>query len=218
MEQFLKNIDFEHLFVMQDLYTSTATLAIMVDSTSHSISKMYNWPYSNKNEMKELGGKINQMKDKSLEFFTLGISKIVEDFFNNLERFGKIKLRIWDNSLDPISFSKEVRLIRHLGNVIKHNNSIIESALDYKSSKALVDEFCFEDDSSIPWSNIFKYPERDSILKYIYKANYFCFEILSKEGLLNGKKQILEEDAIVEFMLNNYVHSIPGYPNNSSKF
>lgn len=209
----MKNFNLDHLLIVQNLYTSTGTMAIMVDSTSRSIYEMYNLPYSDKNEMKKLGGQINQMKDKSVEFYTLGISKMVEDFFNNLERFGNKKLSIFDSSLDSISFSKEVRFIRHLGNVIKHNNSIIESSCGGKSAKALVDEFGFEDDTPIHWLNIFRNSERDSILRYIYKASYFCFELLKKEGLWDGNKKILEEDAIVGYMVDNYIHSIPGHPN-----
>ena len=213
----MNNFDFDHLFIFQDLYASTATMSIMVDSTSHSISAMHNWTYSNKDEMKELGGKINQMKDKSVELYTLGISKMVEDFFNNLKRFGNKKLSIWDSALDSIAFSKEVRFIRHLANVIKHDNSIIESSFGGKSAKALIDEFGFEDDTPIHWLDVFKNSERDSILRYIYKANYFCFEILRKEGLWSKKTQILEEEAIVEYMIDNYIHSIPGHPNNKDK-
>ncbi len=213
----MKNSDIDFLYILQDIYSSTATLAIMVGATSDSISKMYNWPYSKKNEMKKLGGTINQMKDKSVEIYILGISKMVEDFFNNIDRYGRIKLSIWDSSIHSITFSKEVRFIRHLGNLIKHNNSIIESTNGGRSAKALINEFGLEDDIPIHWLNVFKNSERDSMLQYIYKANYFCFEVLRKEGLWSGEKQALEDDEIVRYMVEHYIHSIPGHPNKREK-
>lgn len=210
----MNNSNIEYRFILQDIYTSTSTLALMVDSTFRSIEEMYSWPYFNKDEMKELGGKISQMTDKSMEFFLLGISKMVEDFFNNLEQFGNIKLDVWDSSLESIMFSKEIRFIRRLGNIIKHHNSVIDSSKGNRDAKELIAQYGFKDDTPIHWLNIFKGQERDSILQYIYKANYFCMNILDEKGLIGFKRQPLEEGEMVEHMIKYFIHSIPGHPNN----
>jgi hypothetical protein len=198
--------------IFQGLHSSTATLAVMSDATSRAIAKMNDWSYTDKYEMKHLGATLIQMKEKFVEFTSLGISKMVEDFFNDLDRFGNVKLSIWSSLCDSVEFSKEVRLIRHLGNVIKHNNSIIESSTGGKSTKALIAEYGFPDDTPIHWLGVFQRPERDSILKYIYMANQFCAEILRGKGLLAGVRQTIKEDEIVLHMLRCYVHTIPGYP------
>ena len=198
--------------IFQGLHSSTVTLAVMSDATSRAIAEMHDWPYTDKYEMKHLGATLNQMKEKFVEFSTLGISKMVEDFFNDLERFGNIKLSVWSSLCDSVVFSKEVRLVRHLGNVIKHNNSILESSTGCKSTKALIAEYGFPDDTPIHWLDVFQSPERDPILKYIYMANQFCAEILRGKGLLLGVRQIVKEEEIVPYMLRCFVHSIPGHP------
>jgi hypothetical protein len=198
--------------IFQGLHSSTATLVVMSDATFRAIAEMHKWPYTDKYEMKHLGATLFQMKEKFIEFSTLGISKMVEDFFNDLERFGNIKLKIWDSLCDSVEFSKEVRLIRHLGNVIKHNNSFLESSTGGNSTKSLITEYGFPDDTSIQWLDVFQSPERESILKYIYKANQFCTEILRGQGLFIGVKHIVKDEEIVSYILRNFVHSIPGHP------
>lgn len=197
----MKDFDFEHIFIFQNLYHATSALAVMTDSTFRTIAEMYNWHYTTKYEMKHLGGTITQITEKFVELSTLGISKMVEDFFNNLDRLWKIKLSIWSHACDSVVFSREVRLLRHLGNVIKHNNSIIDSSTDRWSSKALINEYGFENDTPIQWIEIFSYPQRDSILRHIYMAYQFCTEILNNKGIFSLKKKDLNDDQIVPYML-----------------
>jgi len=198
--------------IFQGLHSSTATLAVMSDATFRAIAEMHDWPYTDKYAMKHLGGTLIQMKEKFVEFSTLGISKMVEDFFNDLERFGNIKLSIWSSLCDSVGFSKEVRLIRHLGNVIKHNNSMLESSTGGKSTEGLIAVYGFRDDTPIHWLDVFKSPERDSILKYIYMAYQFCIEVLRFKGLLPGEGHVIKEEEIVPHMLRCFVHTIPGHP------
>ena len=110
-----------------------------------------------------------------------------------------------------------MRLIRHLGNVIKHNNSFIESSTGGRSTEALIDDYGFPDDTPVCWLDVFQTPERDSILKYIYMANQFCTEILIREGLPAGAKQKLKEEEIVPYLFEHFVHLIPGHPEKGTK-
>ena len=204
--------DVKRELIFQELHSSTGALAVMSDATSRTIDEMSKWSYDDKLEMKLLGGTLSKMRENFVEFLTLGISKMVEDFFNNLKLFGNITLGIWDSSCDSVEFLEEVRLIRHLGNVIKHNNSIIDYTKGGSSSKALVDDYGFPDNTPIYWLDIFQTSKRDSILKYIYMANQFCTEILIREGLPAGTKLILKEEEMVAYLLKHFVHSIPGHP------
>jgi len=184
----------------------------MCDATFRSIDDMGKWPYTDKYEMKEIGATLNQMRDKFLELSILGISKMVEDFFNNLEQLGEVNISIWDSTLNTVAFSHDVRLIRHIGNVIKHNNSYIDSSTGGRSVKALISEYGFSDETPIQWLSIFKKSVKDSIFRNIYKTNQFCFEILHREGAVSDIRKILPEDEIVPFLYKFYIHSIPGHP------
>lgn len=204
--------DIDTILILQDLTLSASVLSIMTDETHLSIEKMSNRQYSDKHEMKMIGTTVSSMNEKYMEFLTLGISKMVEDFFNNLKRYKKIELKIWSEYCKTIDFSKEVLYIRHLGNVIKHNNSLVESTMS-KSAKSLVNEYGFSDETPLHFLKIFSFPYRDSILKHIYMAYEFCLDVLRKEGLLRIPRKPLGDDEIVEHMLKVFVHSIPSSSN-----
>ena len=212
----LSSFDIEHLFILQDIITSTTTICVVTDSTYRSISDMYKWAYNDKQEMKHLGATISQMEEKFFEYSILGISKMIEDFFNNLNEYAKINLNIWSESINSYHFSKEVRLIRNLGNVIKHDTSIIKSN-GSKDSKALFIEYELDDDIPIRYLDISKNSKRDEILIFLYKATSFCYEVLQKNNIFNNQNKVLQEDKIVDYMLKFYVHSIPGHPNQNAK-
>ena len=204
----------EHLYIMQDIMASTSTMCVMTDSTYRSISDMREWGYSDKYEMKDLGATINQMEEKFFEYSILGISKMIEDFFNNLKEFAKIDLNIWDPSLNNCNFLKEVRLVRNLGNVIKHDNSVIKSN-GKKDAKVLFMEYNLDVDTPIRYLNISKNSKKDEVLISLYRATYFCYEVLQNNNIVPNQKKVLKEEKIVDYMLDFYVHSIPGHP---SKF
>lgn len=188
----------------------------MTDSTINTIEEMHNWKFVDKDEMKHLGGTIIQMKHKFIELSILNLSKIIEDFFNNLERYGNIKVNIWDSSCDEIIFSREIRIIRHLGNIIKHNNSIIDSSTGGRSVNALIDDYGFEDGVPISRLNIFEPSIKNTILKYVYMSNEFCYEVLKLNGFIAKDRKNLSEKEIIKYMYENYIHSIPGHPKRES--
>ena len=205
------NIDF--LYLIQELSHSISTLSIMVDSTFNSIDDMHQWKYENKDEMKHLGGTLYQMKNKSMEFYILGISKIVEDFLNNLKLLRKSDLKIWDTFCDSVIYAKEIRLIRHFSNIIKHDNSIIYIPSQNKSTQMIIDTYNLTETMPINTLDFFEYKQKETILKHLYMANEFCFEILNLTNVYKRKKQLLLIDnEIIDFMFENYIYNIPGYP------
>jgi hypothetical protein len=206
------SFDMEKFFILQDIMASVKTICVITDSTYRSINEMHNWGYANKDEMKYLGGTIIEMEEKFFEYSILGISKMIEDFLNNLKEFANIELKIWDDTLNNCMFVKEIRLIRSLGNVIKHHNSIVK--YDGKDDhQRLCKEYGIEDDTQVSWLDIAKESKRDEIFKLLYKAYYFCYQVLQDRGIFSSKQSLIKEDEIVDFMLEFYVHSVPGYPN-----
>jgi len=209
----MKKFNIESLYLIQELNFSIETLAVMSDSTFDAINNMHHWKFEDKYEMKHLGGTIMQMKKKSIELFILGMSKIIEDFFNNLNKLQDTDLKIWDTKFDSLIYSKDIRFIRHLANVIKHDNSIIDASSKNKSTIALIESYGLPDDiTPVHWLNIFKSPEKDSILKNLYMSNEFCYEILKLTDILNKDRIILDDNEIVDFMLKEFVWNIPGHP------
>ena len=56
----MNEFDLEYFYIYQDLNYSISTISIMTDSTINAIDKMHTWEYKDKDEMKHLGGTINQ--------------------------------------------------------------------------------------------------------------------------------------------------------------
>lgn len=205
------------LKIFEDLDWSTVTLAVMCDATTRAFKEMYEWHYKDRHEMKLLGSTIFQLEDKFFELFILGISKMVEDFFNDLEIYGGHKLPIWDSSLDSIKYCREVRLIRHVGNVIKHNNSIIETSSGERSANELVNNYGFPDNTPIQYSKFLENPLHDSLLKQLFYANVFCLNLLNIYGSIKMPIPNVIENEIVKFMVERYIHEVPGHPNAKPK-
>lgn len=105
-----------------------------------------------------------------------------------------------------------MRIIRHLGNVIKHNNSIIDSSYGGISVNELIEKYGFKDKIPINSLDIFKPSIKNSILIYAYMSNEFCYEILKLNGFFSKDRKNLSEEEIIEYMYENYIHSIPGDP------
>ncbi|PHS30206.1 MAG: hypothetical protein COA92_10035 [Sulfurovum sp.] len=204
------NIDF--LYLLQELSRSISTLSIMVDSTFNSIDDMHKWKYEDKDEMKHLGGTLFQMQDKSVEFYILGISKIIEDFFNNLQLIRNCDLKIWDTFCDSVIYAKEIRLLRHLSNVIKHDNSIIFIPSRNQSTQMMIKTYNLTETTPINTIDFFKNNQKENILKHLYMTHEFCYEILSLTNIFKKEKQYLEDSEIVKYMFKNYIYNIPGHP------
>ena len=44
-------------------------------------------------------------------------------------------------------------------------------------------------------------------------SNEFCHEVLKLHGFLSKNRKDLNEEEIIKYMYENYIHSIPGHPN-----
>ncbi len=203
----------KELKIFQDLHWSTASLAVMCDATARAFEGMAKWSYKDKYEMKLLGSTIFQLEDNFSELGVLGVSKMVEDFFNNLDAHGGKKLSIWDATLNSIIYCNEVRMIRHVGNVIKHNNSIIDTSTGGRSAIELVNNYGFQDDTPIQYSTFLENPIHDSLLKQLFYANVFCLYLLDTHGSIKMSIPNVAVDDIVSYMTEKYIHEVPGHPN-----
>lgn len=207
----MKTFDIDAFYVIQELYHCVGTLSVMTDATSRSFDEMSKWRYSTKDEMKHLGGTIFQMRDKFLELSTLGISKMVEDFFNNLSEYKKVPTKIWESAYDGCRFSYETRRIRHLGNVIKHNNSIIDSAKG-QSGAALVGQYGMDDHTPIHWVDVFRGQVDEVILQQTFIAHEFCQDVMILHSIPFARQTNVPESEMKGVMLDRYVRNIPGHP------
>ena len=180
---------------------------------ARNMEEMRAWRYTTKDEMKHLGGTLIQMTEKLREFLLLGISKMVEDAFNNTNEAQGTKLDVWESAFDHLAHAHEVRWVRHLSNVIKHNNSVISSLSGSKSGKALVQQFGAPDDTPVAYLPEFALlPLRDVMLRYIYYAMTFGFALLDYTKLLPFRQQLIPHDDIPNHMLNRFVRDLPGHP------
>ncbi len=202
---------FDAIYVIQGLYQSAGTLSVMTDATSRTFAEMHTWRYETKEEMKHLGGTIFKMQDKFVELMILGVSKMVEDFFNDLEEFKQCPIKIWDPGFDGCRFASETRRIRHLGNVIKHNNSIIDSSRG-QSSAALVSQYGMKDDTPIHWQEVFRGPVDETVFQSIFMAYEFCQDVMVLQSVPFARQTTVPLAGIKEVMLTRYVRSIPGHP------
>jgi len=206
----IRKIDF--LLSIQEVLHSTAILAVMVDSTMRSVSEMYKWPYSTKHEMKHLGGTLFQMQEKFRELLILACAKMVDDTLNNTGSLLSKNLTLMSGESKNASFHREVDRLRHFANVIKHNNSVINSRSG-ASSKILVGEYGVPDDTHLQ-SLDQKYGNelRDNLLVSIFHSHRFCMTLLESLGFFQNESLYSEPDNIPEYMLNTFVRSLPGHP------
>ena len=203
----------DSIYAIQGLMHSTGALCVITDASSRNMEEMRAWRYTTKDEMKHLGGTLIQMTEKLREFLLLGISKMVEDAFKNTNEAQGTKLDVWESAFDHLAHAHEVRWVRHLSNVIKHNNSVISSLSGSKSGKALVQQFGAPDDTPVAYLPKFALlPLRDVMLRYIYYAMTFGFALLDYTKLLPFRQQLIPHDDIPNHMLNRFVRDLPSHP------
>jgi len=129
-------------------------------ATQSAIQKLSNTPwhdpmldrFTNKSLMKEVGAAAMGYQVFLGESLVLALAKSLEDFWIDLKKIAKIKkYDIWKSPLQPLH-TQEAKVIRNLGNVIKHNQSIIDKSSS-ANAKFLVDQAGFTD--NIPLSVVF---------------------------------------------------------------
>ena len=82
--------------------------------------------YTNKTRMKEVGGAAMNYMGFIAESLFVGLAKSIEDFWIDLRLSTRVKYDIWKSHHQPM-FLHEAKVVRSIGNVIKHNQSILES-------------------------------------------------------------------------------------------
>lgn len=131
--------------------------------------------YTNKTRMKEVGGATMNYMSFIAESLYIGLAKSIEDFWIDLRVTGRVKYDIWKSQLQPV-FLHEAKIVRSIGNVIKHNQSILQR----KSSdhaKFLVDEASFPD--SIELKMLFVSDDlRLRTLDMTYLIYLYCLDLL----------------------------------------
>ena len=204
---------FDFLWTVQNILHTTSVLSIMVDSTMRSIDGMYSWRFSTKDEMKQLGGTLLQMQWKLRELMTLACVKMVDDAFNNINEFRPEKLKLHSPESKQATYLQEVDRLRHIANVIKHNNSFIDTKLG-NSAMILVNEHGAPNEIELQ-SFDQKYGKelRDDLLRSIFYCHRFCMSLIESLGFFSNKSLFSEPDDIPDYMLRTFVHSLPGHPN-----
>ena len=210
--------EFDSYRVLQSTVHSVGALCVVIDSFQRKIDEMYKWPYADKDEMKHLGGTMIQMNEKFVEFIVLGVSKVVEDAFNLLAPVSPPKFGIWSHDISALPFVHEVRWVRHVGNVIKHHNSVIESAAPVPGKKPnscdyLVNHFGANNHMPIAYlPELRERPARDSLLRHVYYAYTFSSELSAHLGHGWRRRKELTKEEIPNYMLDRFVRDLPGHP------
>jgi hypothetical protein len=143
--------------------------------------------YTNKTRMKEVGGAAMGYTVFVAESLVMALAKSLEDFWIDLKVSAGIKYDIWKSPLHPF-YEHEAKVIRSLGNIIKHNQSIIDKSKS-EHSKFLVNEAGFPND--IQLSSIFLGQKGllvpDDITYFMY---LYCLDLLHL--LVGFKHPVLE--------------------------
>jgi len=131
--------------------------------------------YTNKTRMKEVGGATMGYMIFVGESLVMALSKSLEDFWIDLKMSAKIEYDIWKSPHHPL-FEKDAKIIRSLGNIIKHNMSIIDKAKS-EHAKYLVNDAGFPND--IQLSTILLGADQQLVLKDItYLMYLYCLDVL----------------------------------------
>jgi hypothetical protein len=198
-------------YPLQEVYLSTQSLCIMIDSTFRRIEKMRQWKFSNKDEMKFLGGSINRVGHKFTELAIIGIWKIVEDYGVHTEKFLNRKFTLSEELSQNIPFVTEAMIVNNLCNVIKHDSGIIDPTNGGRSAKKLVNKLGIDDETPIIYLNqIYENPE-NALYVYLYKINAMC----SSDYLLNSTKMIkdyvIPDEEMAASIRSQFLYTLPGY-------
>lgn len=185
----------------------------MIDATVRSVEELHACAYKSKHEMKLLGGTSIQMQWKLREFIYLGCAKFAEDALNNANNAAQSQVKIWDSSLAHLDDIHEVRRLRHIANVIKHNNSYVSSSSGSDSASRLIADYGFPDDTPLAYMDFCYGQElRDILLTSVYHCYRFSFDLFIHLGLINPSMKRKEQDDVPGYMLGRFVHELPHHP------
>lgn len=159
--------------------------------------------FANKTRMKEIGGSTFLFSEFLHENAILALSKVIEDTSIELKRFVKFRFDVIKEPHDVL-YLKELRMIRALANVIKHNVSLLERNSS-ESAKYLVDECGMRDGFTLD-AFIHTGHECFNIIEHIPKVYIAIMSLVEKA--LGVRDPIL--DLKYDKAFNNiYDHLIP---------
>jgi len=180
------------------------SLLLMLESSAHKIKTIYDLKYSNKDEMKVIGGTAMLLKSKITELIILGIAKVTEDAIWNIHDLEiSEKIDFW--KCNHIKFFKSVKLIRHVANIVKHHRSLV---LDNKSQsrdmQEVIKDYGFHPSYDI--SSYFHDNNYENLYKSIYYTDLFCINLVcSKLNLTKFIPKEIQDDMIVDHLKNRYL-------------
>lgn len=167
---------FEVVGLLTRLESRASSVWVSHLATKEKLEQMANTPwydpdldrYENKTRMKEFGAAGMNFKSFIAESQFVGLSNSVESFWVDLRVTFGTKYDIWKTTHSPL-FQHEAKIVRCVGNIIKHNQSIIER----KSSdhaKFLIDDAGFPDSIELKTLFISEAP-----LLCLKNMNYFMY-------------------------------------------
>lgn len=124
--------------------------------------------YTNKTRMKEVGAAGMNFKSFITESMIGGLANSLETFWIDLRLTTRLKYDIWKSPLKPIH-EHEAKIVRCIGNIVKHNQSVIDSGKS-EHARFLVKDAGFPD--QIQLKTLFL--SDDSLLK-ADDLNYFMY-------------------------------------------
>lgn len=152
----MSNSDFPQIFsILSNLDIRASAVWVSFLATQEKIEQLAKTPwhdptldrYANKVRMKELGGATMNYTAFLGESLFAALAKSLEDFWIDLRLTAGLKYDIWKSPLQPM-YLKEARVVRSISNLIKHNQSFIESASS-EHAKFLVAEAGFPDSTDL---------------------------------------------------------------------
>ncbi len=166
--------------------------------------------FGNKIHMKALGGAIMQYEETYTELMILGMSRVVDNQIGALETILGVSFDVYSNMPAPLRFHRDVKIIRHLGNVIKHNASVINAA-DGRSAASLVNEFGLPDGLPVgmAWGFTDLGVESDIVVN-LYRVEAFCCDLIAQTTPYTDHFVDVPDDDIRTHMLRKYLSRIPG--------
>lgn len=206
---------FEYLSILSSVSGKFSTILISFFATKEKIKDLerIEWfdeelsRWENKERMKQTGGSMNQISEYLHESTILITAKAIEDFTISLNKRFNIKWHVFKNSPEKARFEKEVKLVRALNNIIKHNQSILDKSSS-KSANFLVEECNLPDDTPIKFM-FGHYDKADySLQSLVCKSKVYCVELLSE--LLNAKNpyENISDNEIESFVVNQSIPEV----------
>lgn len=198
---------------IQEAIHTASILSVMIDATLRTVEEIHACRFKTKDEMKLLGGTSLQMQWKLREFIYIGCAKFAEDALNNANEVAQKDFKIWEPTLQILDDIREVKKLRHIANVIKHNNSYVSVDSGSNSAISLVNDYGFVDETPLRAMDFCYGRElRDSLLTSVYHCYRFAFSLFIHYGIINPslKRKALKD--IPAYMLHMFVYELPHHP------